>query len=108
MNGYHATLTMTQNTIHDSEIDSSAFILTESSLIVDNSSFTKIFRENTNIFVASTNNARLFEISMGSELSVTNTVFQDLGVPILTSFDSLISLENIYINNVETEDQVID
>jgi hypothetical protein len=108
MKGYHATVTMYQNIIHDSEIDSSAFILTESSLIVDNSSISNIFKENTNIFTASTNNARLFEISMESVLTVTNTVFEDLGVPVLTSFDSLINLENIYINNVQTEDQVID
>jgi hypothetical protein len=108
MKGYHATVTMNQNTIHDSEIDSSAFILTESTLTVDNTSFYNVFRESTNIFLASTNNARLFQISMESELSVTNSVFQDLGVPILTSFDSLINLENIYINNVQTEDQVID
>lgn len=108
MKGYHATVTVTQNTIHDSELYSSAFVLIESSLHMDNWSLSNIYKENYNIIGTTNNGARLFQVSMDSELTVTNTVFQNLGVPVLTSFDSLLNLENVYIYNVETEEQIID
>ena len=44
--GYHATITMSDSNILNSGLDSSAFILTESSLTMDNVEIQNIAKEN--------------------------------------------------------------
>jgi len=44
--GYHATITMSDSNILNSGLDSSAFILTESSLIMDNVEIENLSQEN--------------------------------------------------------------
>ena len=106
--GYHATISMSENIISNSELDSSAFILVESSLIMNLCTVSGISIENTNILGSNTAVARIFQVSMDSQLEILNSEFNNLALPLLTSFDSSLSIQNTRLSNIISGEQIID
>ena len=99
--GYHARISMFDNYIHNLTLESSAFLLTESNLIINSSTISEMYS-------LISEEPYILQFSTDSKVVLINTNFTDSLVAVINGFDSVLEIDGVWFSNIVSNKRIVD